>query len=87
MKGCFGIILLSILFGCSQNKGQAEEFDLCACQVWDEGVRDMSLSEKCIELCLEKFGPQLEGMEEWFAEHCDPQAPKPNTEEHIAQRN
>ena len=49
-----------------------EEKTLCACVQRANGEEwDMHLSPGCIELSLDKFGTDLEGMERWFQEHCD----------------
>ncbi|MEL6535315.1 MAG: hypothetical protein AAFQ98_07890 [Bacteroidota bacterium] len=83
--GRFHLIgLLAILAACGQAKeSPTQEFDLCNCNSWDRGERDMELSQRCIDACLEKFGPQLEGMEEWFRDHCNPLDEKEDTQDHF----
>ena len=77
--GCFWLVTC-------QGPADGQEFDLCDCQVWDRGQRDMELSQKCLDACVEAFGAELVGMEAWFDEHCNPQDPKPNTHEEMAHR-
>ncbi|HAA13537.1 MAG TPA: hypothetical protein DCE41_18330 [Cytophagales bacterium] len=77
-----GLLLFISACGKSSQAPADLEFDLCDCNTWDRGQRDMKLSQRCIDACLKEFGPNLEGMEEWFQENCDPMDEKKDTEEH-----
>lgn len=77
-------LLTGLALGACATPGGTDDFDLCSCNSWDRGQRDLKLSQKCIDACLDKFGGNLEGMDEWFRDNCDPQAPKPNTQEEMA---
>jgi hypothetical protein len=63
-----GLLLLS---GCL-SQSPSEDDALCACVQTDaQGQWDMHLSPECMALCMDKFGPELSGMEAWFRAHCD----------------
>ncbi|MGD1839946.1 MAG: hypothetical protein ACFB0B_03485 [Thermonemataceae bacterium] len=63
-------ITTSLLLLTCQPKEKQEATTLCDCVDSSSERWDMQLSEECIDLCIEKFGESLEGMEEWFEENC-----------------
>ena len=63
---------LSLLLAACEEELTEEEQVLCACvQRANNEKWDMHLSPECIEMSLDKFGTDLEGMERWFQDHCD----------------
>lgn len=61
----FSLIVL-LPFGCGPDKKE-----LCDCVTTDTGEWDMYLSKECQQKMIDTFGPDLNGMEEWFRENCE----------------
>ncbi len=76
-----GWLLVLLLLACSTPQPETERPELCDCVPAAGASWNGQLSEKCMEMCIEKFGPTLEGMEEWFQENCqfDPAGSSPHT--------
>lgn len=62
-------LALWLLAGCTSEKERAKE--LCDCVTTETGEWDMYLSPECERLCKDMFGPELDGMEEWFQRNCE----------------
>lgn len=85
-----GLLVLSLmgllLSGCTQAPSEAEQA-LCECVQSDaNGGWDMSLTPECMQRCVEFFGPELEGMEKWFREHCGYDFSHPDPEQEPTRR-
>jgi len=75
MKKIILTLLIAMpLWACQSEDEQAGESEaLCECVKGKKpnGEWDLQLSEACIQMCIETFGPELKGMETWFQENCD----------------
>lgn len=83
MKNPLSCILfpLFVLVGLTACQQDSESHALCNCiQTDEQGRWDMHLSPDCMKLCVETFGPDLKGMEQWFKEHCDYSFEHPKTD-------
>lgn len=67
-KGIFTILLISCLLGASCGPDPVE---LCDCVTTDTGEWDLYLSKECQQKMIDAFGPELDGMDEWFRDNCE----------------
>jgi hypothetical protein len=66
----------ALLFTASCGNTSSTE-QLCDCVNNQEFIEKHILTKECIALCIDKFGEELTGMEQWFDQNC-PNVQKPN---------
>jgi hypothetical protein len=82
MKPVFFLLWASLSLGLMACQSSAEAEPLCDCLHTDaNGQWDMQLSQECMAMCVEKFGPELKGMEAWFQANCDYSFEHPEVEQ------